>query len=68
MQAALVGAPLRAGAALRRGDLIFWAGHVAIVRDPDTLIHANGHHMAVVVEPMRATLARIGPVTVRRRP
>ena len=31
---------------LRRGDLVFWPGHVAIVRDPDTLIHANGYHMA----------------------
>ena len=28
---------------LRRGDLMFWKGHVAIVRDGDTLIHANAH-------------------------
>ena len=74
MQAALVGTPLAAGAAPRRGDL--WSsgsGHVAIVARPDTLIHANGHHMAVAVEPMREVVARIaasggGPVTVRRRP
>ena len=32
---------------LRRGDLLFWKGHVAIVRDQATLIHANAHHMAV---------------------
>jgi cell wall-associated NlpC family hydrolase len=68
MQAALVGTPIRAGAALRRGDLVFWPGHVAIVRDPDTLIHASGYHMAVVIEPVRAALARIGPMIARRRP
>ena len=43
---------------LRRGDLMFWKGHVAIVRDRDTLIHANAFHMAVAIEPMRA-VARI---------
>ena len=26
---------------LQRGDLIFWKGHVAIVRDADTIVHAN---------------------------
>src|SRR6476620_8430642 len=30
---------------LQRGDLIFWKGHVAIVRDADTILHANAHHM-----------------------
>ena len=30
---------------LRRGDLVFWKGHVAIMTDPDTMIHANGHTM-----------------------
>lgn len=43
---------------LRRGDLIFWAGHVAIVRDRSTLIHANGHHMAVAIEPIADAVAR----------
>jgi len=72
MQAALLGAPLAAGAALRRGDLLFWNGHVAIVSGPDRLVHANAHHMAVAVEPLREAVARIaagggGPVTARRR-
>src|SRR3569832_1515301 len=31
---------------LQRGDLIFWKGHVAIVRDGVTMVHANAHHMA----------------------
>jgi cell wall-associated NlpC family hydrolase len=44
---------------LRRGDLIFWQGHVAIVRDFDTLIHANAHHMATAIEPIRDAVARI---------
>ena len=46
--------------ALRRGDLAFWKGHVAIVRDAATLIHASAHHMAVAVEPIAAAIARIG--------
>ena len=45
--------------ALRRGDLIFWKGHVAIVRDATNLLHANAHHMAVVIEPIAEALARI---------
>jgi cell wall-associated NlpC family hydrolase len=44
---------------LRRGDLLFWKGHVAIVRDESTLIHANAFHMAVATEPITDTVARI---------
>lgn len=44
---------------LQRGDLIFWKGHVAIVRDADTIVHANAHHMATVVEDTREAIARI---------
>jgi len=43
----------------RRGDLVFWKGHVAIVRDGANVIHANAHHMAVAVEPIATALARI---------
>jgi cell wall-associated NlpC family hydrolase len=45
---------------LKRGDLLFWKGHVAIVRDRDTLIHANAFHMAVAIEPIEAAVTRIG--------
>jgi cell wall-associated NlpC family hydrolase len=45
--------------ALQRGDLIFWKRHVAIVRDRDTIIHANAHHMAVAIEPIAEAVARI---------
>jgi cell wall-associated NlpC family hydrolase len=44
---------------LKRGDLIFWKGHVAIVRDPDTIVHANAHHMTTVIEGTREAIARI---------
>jgi cell wall-associated NlpC family hydrolase len=46
-------------ASLRRGDLIFWKGHVAIARDPETLIHANAHHVMVAIEPAAEAMARI---------
>jgi cell wall-associated NlpC family hydrolase len=44
---------------LQRGDLIFWKGHVAIVRDADSIVHANAHHMATVVENTREAIAWI---------
>jgi hypothetical protein len=51
---------------------VFWTGHVGIMQDAATLLHANGHHMAVASEPLAAAAARIaaaggGPVTLRRR-
>jgi cell wall-associated NlpC family hydrolase len=56
----------------RRGDLMFWKGHVAIVRDEATLIHANAFHMAVTIEPIAEAVARIraagSEVTSVRRP
>jgi len=45
--------------ALQRGDLVFWKGHVAIVRDGATLIHANAFHMAVAIEPLGEAITRI---------
>ena len=60
MQEAALGALVAADRAiLRRGDLIFWKGHVAIVRDGGTLIHANAFHMAVAIEPIAEVVARI---------
>ncbi len=44
---------------LQRGDLLFWKGHVAIVRDADHIVHANAHHMATVIENTRDAIARI---------
>jgi cell wall-associated NlpC family hydrolase len=44
---------------LNRGDLIFWKGHVAIVRDATTIVHANAFDMATVIEHTRDAIARI---------
>jgi cell wall-associated NlpC family hydrolase len=44
---------------LQRGDLVFWPGHVGIMTDGFSLLHANAHHMAVVIEPLRAAVDRI---------
>ncbi len=44
---------------LRRGDLVFWKGHVAIARDGETLLHANAYLMAVAIEPVAEAVARI---------
>jgi len=43
----------------QRGDTVFWPGHVAIVRDRKTNIHANAYHMAVAIEPIEQAIARI---------
>ncbi len=43
----------------RRGDLLFWKGHVAIVRDGETLIHANAYHMMTAIERTRDAIERI---------
>jgi cell wall-associated NlpC family hydrolase len=57
----------------RRGDLVFWKGHVAILLDAETILHANAHHMAVAIEPLAGAIARVeaaggGGVTGWRRP
>jgi cell wall-associated NlpC family hydrolase len=53
---------------LRRGDLVFWKRHVGIMRDAQTLLHANGWHMSTVSEPLREARERIDqPITSIRR-
>jgi cell wall-associated NlpC family hydrolase len=59
---------------LRRGDLVFWKGHVGVMLDGTRLLHANGHHMLTIVEPLAAVEERVrrnsyGPITgIRRLP
>jgi cell wall-associated NlpC family hydrolase len=62
MQEEALGKPVAAADKpdFKRGDLVFWKGHVAVVRDHATLIHANAFHMAVAIEPMAEAIARIG--------
>jgi cell wall-associated NlpC family hydrolase len=75
MQAGELGLPVDPAVqpgGLRRGDLIFWKGHVGIMRDAETLLHANGYHMAVASEPLAVAVKRIaeksyGAITGVRR-
>ncbi|WP_421854539.1 NlpC/P60 family protein [Oricola sp.] len=67
------GLPMRGGMpALRRGDLVFWKGHVGVMTDSENLLHANGNTMTVAREPLDAAIARIAPAygspTSVRRP
>ena len=59
MQGAALGAPIADRGNFKRGDLIFWKGHVGIVRDDKSLLHANAFHMAVAIEPIEEAIARI---------
>jgi cell wall-associated NlpC family hydrolase len=75
MQEQALGAPVDANADfsnLRRGDLVFWKGHMGIVRDPATLLHANAFHMAVALEAIAEAIPRIrasdGLPTAVKRP
>ncbi|MEC8132921.1 MAG: NlpC/P60 family protein [Pseudomonadota bacterium] len=58
MQEAVLGAPVSGD--LARGDLVFWKGHVGILQNADTLLHANATHMCVVSEPLAPATKRIG--------
>ena len=60
MMQAELGETVPDGAGLRRGDLVFWKGHVGLLQDAHRLLHANGHHMQVVSEPFADARQRIG--------
>ena len=72
MQEAATGTAIDPDGPLRRGDLVFWKGHVGLMLDGETLIHANGFHMDVTKEPLAEARRRIlasgtGPVTSVKR-
>ncbi|MGD1935101.1 MAG: C40 family peptidase [Candidatus Phaeomarinobacter sp.] len=71
MQEAALGTPVPEHEPLQRGDLVFWKGHVGIMVDGATLLHANATHMKTVEEPVEPAIARIaqtdGPVTSIKR-
>jgi cell wall-associated NlpC family hydrolase len=73
MQEAEIGEPLTdlKLEKLERGDLIFWRGHVGIMQSAEWMIHASGHQMEVVVEPIRRAVERIaethGEISVIKR-
>lgn len=56
---------------LQRGDLIFWKGHVGLLADAETLLHANGTFMTTMAEPLQPAIERIAneygePLEARR--
>jgi cell wall-associated NlpC family hydrolase len=71
MQEQTLGTALSPGEKLRRGDLVFWDGHVGIMADSETILHANGFHMMVAIEPLKVAVERIQktgkPVTSIKR-
>jgi hypothetical protein len=54
-QQATMGEPVET---LRRGDLVFWLGHVAMMTSETDIVHANAFHMAVMIEPLAEAVAR----------
>lgn len=71
-QAGTIGEALPEDAPLARGDLVWFPGHVGIMSDAETLLHANAHWMRVVEEPLADVVARLAPnharpITTRRR-
>jgi cell wall-associated NlpC family hydrolase len=74
MQASGLGETIDPGndmAGLRRGDLVFWKGHIAIMLDGENIVHANGHAMMVSREKLGEAVERIaylygGPTGFRR--
>lgn len=72
MQAIGIGNPLPEDAALRRGDFVFFPGHVGVMVDGVHMLHANAHWMSVMIEPLADVIDRLKPiyeqpVTARRR-
>lgn len=59
MQERELGRKMSSDSAFRRNDLVFWKGHVGLMLDETTLLHASGHHMCVVQEPLSEARARI---------
>ena len=67
-----LGRSLGLDAPVQRGDLVFFPGHVGIMADDETLIHANAYWMQTVAEPLADVIARFpseagNPVLARKR-
>ena len=54
-----LGKPISLDAELKRGDLIFWKGHMGAMLDGTRLIHANATTMDVAIEPFAPARTRI---------
>jgi cell wall-associated NlpC family hydrolase len=74
MQAGGLGEALAEGAPPRRGDLVFFPGHVAIALGDAEVVSANAWHLQVTAEPLADLVARVqaeygrGIEVIRRLP
>jgi cell wall-associated NlpC family hydrolase len=72
MQLAETGTMLADEAPLQRADLIFFPGHVGMMIDGKSLLHATRHHGKTVIEPLADVVARVAAehpqaITARKR-
>lgn len=75
MQERELGTPIEVASdlsGLKRGDLVFWKGHVGLMMDETNFIHATGHSMTVMIEPLAVAEERIrrtsyGPISAIKR-
>lgn len=67
MQEQTLGLPVDRGEVLRRGDLVFWPGHVGVMMGETNLLHANAYAMSTAVEPLSAVEARVGVARTIKR-
>ena len=47
------------GSPRKKGDILFWKGHVAWVVNERQILHANAYHMATVIEEANEAIERI---------
>lgn len=65
MQAASLGEEV--AGSLRRGDLVYWPGHVAMLLDEKTVVHSASTPLKVCVEPLDVVQLRNRAVVCHRR-
>lgn len=61
MQRDQLGEALPDKAELRRGDLVFFPGHVGFMLDEARLLHANAYWMSTMIEPLADVVERLKP-------
>lgn len=48
-------------------DLVYWLGHVGILKSPELLLHATAHSMRCCIEPLTHVMQRAGsPCAIKR--
>ena len=52
--------------AYKRGDFIYWKGHIGIILNNEEVLHSNAHHMSVTIETLDNVYSRIGKGTFIR--